>query len=636
MLWHYHNAKREPVGLIVRWDKPAGEKKILPVSRHKDGWRIAGMHEPRPLYRFPDLNGADRVYVVEGEKAADAAARIGLTATTSVHGAKSPHKTDWQPLAGKEVVILPDNDEAGRNYADNVATILGKLMPPARVKIVALDDLPDGGDIVDWVDAHGDAAEPDELRRQVQLLAEVAPEWKPSTQGDAPRPNEPGTKFTEQPHSGSRSSNDDDFLSVNNPWPEPPDEVALYGLTGEFVRLVEQHSEADPVALLAQFLVAYGNVIGRNAYFRAEADRHYLNLFACLVGQTSKGRKGVSWGQVCNLFHTLDSDWADNRIMSGLSSGEGLVWQVRDPIERQEPLKEKGRVTGYQQIEVDPGEADKRLLVVEPEFARTLRVLGRDGNTLSALIRQAWDTGNLRTLTKNSPAKATGAHTSILGHGTRNELLRYLTENEAGNGFGNRFLWFCVRRSKCLPEGGRIHQVNFVPFLSRLREAVDFARIGGELERDDEARAIWAAVYPQLSEGKPGLLGAMTARGEAQVMRLACAYALLDCSNMVRAEHLQAALALWEYSERSARYIFGHALGDPDADTLLRALRASPGGLTRTDIRNLFDRHKKGHEIGRALRVLLENGLARFETEETAGRPAECWFPMNGMATKAT
>lgn len=108
-------------------------------------------------------------------------------------------------------------------------------------------------------------------------------------------------------------------------------------------------------------------------------------------------------------------------------------------------------------------------------------------------------------------------------------------------------------------------------------------------------------------------------------MRLACLYALLDHSPVIRAEHLMAALALWSFCEASAAWIFGDALGDPVADELARALRQSPDGLTKTEIASLFGRHRRGPEIGRALGLLLEQGLATFTKEATDGRPVERW-----------
>jgi len=421
-------------------------------------------------------------------------------------------------------------------------------------------------------------------------------------------------------------------------WPDPPAEDAYHGLAGEWVRMIEPHTEADPIALLVQFLVAAGNMIGRGPYYLAEADEHHLNLFAVLVGQTAKGRKGTSVGHVLRVMRAVDETWAAQRVQAGLSSGEGLIWAVRDPIERREPIRENKRIVGYEPVVVDEGVSDKRLLILETEFASVLRVLGRDGNTLSAIVRQAWGGGDLRVMTKNSPATATGAHISIIGHITADELRRYLDSTEAGNGFGNRILWVCVRRSKYLPLGGQAHTLDFAPLVRRLREAVEYARSVGRITLDDAATAIWCAVYPDLSEGKPGLLGAVTSRAEAQTARLATLYAVLDASPVIRAEHLRAALALWTYCEASARYIFGDAVGDPVADEILRALRAAPGGLTRTEIRDLFGRNRSGREIGRALARLAEHGLARFEREqgEDGGRPVERWFATRATTTKTT
>jgi len=409
-------------------------------------------------------------------------------------------------------------------------------------------------------------------------------------------------------------------------WPDPPAPEAFYGLAGDLVRTLGPHTEADPAALLSSFFVAFGNVIGRSAHFVAEADLHYMNLFLVQVGISSKGRKGVSFGHIKQILGELDNDWKSFHIQSGLSSGEGILWAVRDPIEKQEPIRESGQITGYQSVVTDPGVIDKRLLLMEGEFASVLRVLGREGNTLSAMVRTAWDTGDLTSLTKNSPARATGAHISIIGHITRSELLRYLDSTEAGSGFGNRFLWAWVRRSKCLPEGGRPDESKLRSITDRLRECITVARATGRMERDQEARALWHEVYPELSEGKPGLLGAMIARAEAQVMRLACLYALLDRSGVVRIEHLKAALALWSYCEGSARYIFGDSMGDPIADEIIRMLRQTAEGLTRWDISNHFGRNKPASAIARALGALVELGLVRSEGESTGGRPSERWF----------
>lgn len=409
--------------------------------------------------------------------------------------------------------------------------------------------------------------------------------------------------------------------------PAPLAEAALHGVAGEFVRLVEPHTEADPAALLVQFLTAMGSLIGAGPYFLAERDHHPARLFAVLVGESSKGRKGSSWSHVREFAQRIDPEWL-KRVPSGLSSGEGLIWAVRDPVIRREAIRERGRVTGYESVQADGGISDKRLLVYESEFASALRVIERDGNTLSAQVRLAWDTGTLRVLTKESPAQATGAHISILGHITADELRRYLGRPEAGNGFANRFLWVFVERSKVLPEGGSLEPGALAPLIERTRQAIEAARALGEQQivRDEEARALWYEVYPALSAGQPGLLGAVVSRGEAQVMRLALLYALRDGSLTIQRAHLEAALAVCRYAEASARFIFGDALGDPVADAILAALRNAPDGLARTEISKLFSNHRDSAQVSRALRTLHERGLAISVQAQTAGRPAERWI----------
>jgi hypothetical protein len=325
----------------------------------------------------------------------------------------------------------------------------------------------------------------------------------------------------------------------------------------------------------------------------------------------------------------VDPDWASQCIHGGLSSGEGLIWHVRDAIFKEEPIREKKEIIGYQAVRVDPGIEDKRLLILESEWALVLKILQRDGNTLSAIIRQAWDNGDLRVLTKNNPVTATGAHISIVGHITQDELRRYLNETETANGFANRFLWICVRRSKCLPEGGQLQEYHLEPLVHRLKAAIQFGRLTGRIGLDERAREMWHEIYPDLSEGDPGLLGAVTSRADPLVLRLSCLYALLDESDRICVEHLKAGIEVWRYGFDSARYIFGSAVGDQVADRILKALQKRPEGMTRTDINALFSNNSRGSDIERALECLVSAGLARKAEEVTGGRPATRWFANN-------
>ncbi len=407
-------------------------------------------------------------------------------------------------------------------------------------------------------------------------------------------------------------------------WPTLARE-ALYGLPGRIVETIDPYTEADPVATLVHTLVGVGNLIGPVAHACVQHDRHPGRLNALLVGRTGKGRKGTSWSTLRHLLGQLDDEWARFRVKTGLSSGEGLIYNVRDARSEKQPIREKGRVVGYEDVRLDEGEEDKRLLIIEPEFAVTLRVIARENNTLSGILRQAWDSGDLATLTKNSPLRATSAHISIIGHITVEEIRRYLTETERANGFANRFLFCLVRRSKCLPESEPVPDGKLAPLVKELREVVAFAAaLEGEIARDEAARAVWAEVYPALSEETPGLVGAILNRAEAQVLRLSVLYAVLDRSRVIKPDHLKAALALWDYAEASARRIFAERLGAPVADLILEHLRTQ-GPMTETVISALFGRHKPAAEIQAALNYLENLRKARSHEVQTEGRSATVW-----------
>ena len=257
----------------------------------------------------------------------------------------------------------------------------------------------------------------------------------------------------------------------------------------------------------------------------------------------------------------------------------------------------------------------------------------REGNTLSSTLRDAWDKDFLGSLSKNSPARATDPHISIIGNITREELLRGMLSNEADNGLANRFLWACSRWSKSLPEGGQMWTVDFATIRSAFQRVCYHAQNCEALARDADAGDLWGrnckpdlGLYRELTKDQFGLFGAIVARAAAQVLRLSLTYAILDCAPEIRQEHLIGAMEVWRYCQDSAKYIFGDAQGDPTADEILRALRSGPAGMTRTEVSAIFDRNKPSAEIGRALSVLANAGLARSAREKTTGRSIERWF----------
>jgi hypothetical protein len=439
-----------------------------------------------------------------------------------------------------------------------------------------------------------------------------------------------GERTNQKGSAGKTSSPVEEGFAVDRPqWPLPLKEAAYYGLAGEIVRAIEPDTESDPAALLLQTLLAFGSVIGHHSFWMVEATLHYLNLFVVLAGKTSKARKGTALNRVLQLFSEVDLDWYAKRKISGLSTGEGLIHKVRDPT------------YNAKDEETDPGEPDKRLLVVEPEFARVLKVSEREAATLPSILRAAWDSDPpLETVIKNSPDRATGAHISLIGHITESELRSTLSTNHRLNGFANRFLWCCVQRSKLLPRGGEpMETATKLDLLTRLKSVVEFARRPRQLQMSDRAWELWEKVYPKLSEGARGMLGAVTDRGEAQVRRLASIYALLDERTLVQEQHLRAALEVWRYAFESARFLFGEAILDRKADKIRRALeKAGTAGMSRNRIRKeVFQQNLTSDEVAFRLQALLDAGEVRTRLVIASdGKKIEMWYSVKADSGVST
>jgi hypothetical protein len=392
------------------------------------------------------------------------------------------------------------------------------------------------------------------------------------------------------------------------------DPAALYGLPGRVVAVVDPRTEADPAAVLVSFLAAFGSAVGSRPHVNVGADRHRANIFAAIVGRTSSGRKGASWSPVRELMRRACPDWPA-RIVSGLGSGEGLIAAVRD-------------ATGD-----DPGEPDKRALVFASELAGTLAVMARQGATLSAVIRDAWETGDLRQTVKNSPLRATGAHVAILAHVTPDELRRTLPAVESTNGFAGRFLWLQARRSKLLAHPPTFDGPDIDALVADIARTVGWAAERDVLADDRAAWDLWERVYPELTRERPGLAGAILSRAPAHVRRLALVYALADRSTLIGPAHLRAALALWEYAEQSVRDIFGTLTGDPVADRIEATL--ADRDYTRNELRELFDRNVPAARLEAALSLLADDGRVTVRREATAGRPRDVWTLVRANAVNA-
>jgi len=164
--WFYHDRDGNEILCVIRFENSEGKKTYRQLTKVGIDWRWGGIDSRCPLYNLPTIivNSDEPIIVCEGEKAVDAAVSLGyVNATTSCQGAQSPGKTDWTPLAGRIVYILPDNDKPGKEYAARVVRILTALNPPAQVKIVTIPNLSDGGDVYDFVQMGGTREQLDKI-----------------------------------------------------------------------------------------------------------------------------------------------------------------------------------------------------------------------------------------------------------------------------------------------------------------------------------------------------------------------------------------------------------------------------------------------------------------------------------------
>jgi len=411
------------------------------------------------------------------------------------------------------------------------------------------------------------------------------------------------------------------------PLPPPPQmpplpELALsHGVVGEFMQRVATETEAHPVALAGTLLTAMGSVIGRGPHMIVGRTPHYVNIFLAVIGNTGAGRKGTGGDIVADCLRMVDENWARRCQSPNLVSGEGVIDAMRDRVEKLTPVK-KGEPGACEAVVIDPGVEDKRLLITCSELVGAFKAGNRENSTLSQTLREAWDGKTLRTMAKNAARSATDPHLSIVGHATRQELLRVVRDSDIFGGTYNRFLFILSRRERLLPHGGDLDDLGMLP--QRLGHVVDFARTVGRMYRSPAANRLWESVYAELTTpAGPELVAAVLSRGEAQTLRLSMLMALAAGHGVIEEDDLLAALDFWRYSAASARAIFGSSERGLAA-RLLDLIAAEPG-ISRSRLHKRAGWRLSSSEFLSALASLRDQGLAICTPIRTAGRVAEVW-----------
>lgn len=396
---------------------------------------------------------------------------------------------------------------------------------------------------------------------------------------------------------------EEEILTQEPTLPEGPAPDAYHGLLSRLSDLISGFVESDQASVFVQLLATFGAAAGIKPYMMVGATRHAPAIYVGMVGRTSRGRKGTSWDPIEVLFRGAASDFGD-RIFSGVGSGERLVWLVRDDVEVFE----------------------RRLLLREPELARLLTVINREGSTMSAYLREAYDGKPLRNEVKNNPSCATTHHIGLIGHCTQQELRGQLSEQQIRNGLANRIAWFLARRDKRLANPPIFEGEDVDDAIRELRAKIQEATAIRRVSRSDAAQRVWEDWYSALPDEETGPIGAITDRAETQVNRFSLIFALTDGSSVIEAEHLFAAIAVWDYSRRCVEYIWGGTTGDIMADRVVRELQHGP--MLQGDVhRDVFYGRASGETIERVARLLeSQQKLVRVSVKNgRPGRPAVLW-----------
>lgn len=396
------------------------------------------------------------------------------------------------------------------------------------------------------------------------------------------------------------------FSSSFVPVPEP---LMYHGLLGEITATVAPHTEADPVGVYASLLAGAGVAIGPTPYVQVGNTRHPLLIWPLLFGRTGSGRKGEATNTAEPFIRTAEPAAAEF-IVGGLSSGEGLIERIRDPSGK------------------DEGVTDKRLLVVEAEFGSVMIRSRREGSTLAAVQRQAWDGRALRVLNRKA-LQASASHVAVIGHVTPQEFRLRLAETEMAAGTYNRYLPLFVERSKLLAIPAGTDERTISELSGRLATAIAAGRRVMQIRLDGDAGALWAGeLYPEFgaSDDEDQVWTESTRRAAPYCLRIAGLLAVLDGQPLIGKDHLAAAGALVRYSVASAKYVLDRQARDPRLDRIRRAVTMAGGtGMTRTEISALFSRNLRKDLLGELLEQLVQDGSYERTKETTGGRPAETY-----------
>lgn len=378
-------------------------------------------------------------------------------------------------------------------------------------------------------------------------------------------------------------------------------EEAYYGILGQIIKFLSGKTEADDASLLLHAITVFGAMNMGTTTFKALGQGFKTNLYTAVVGPTYSGRKGTAWSLIESIFKKANPEWFKVHTMSGLNTGAGLLNTLK-------ALNEFN------------------CLIIEEEYHRLATASGIKENPLSSILRCAYDGRSLQNMTKEDPIRIPYSNISLIVHSTPFELKLLLRPVDLANGLANRFIWIYSERQCLIPHLQNSYITLPNELEQKLKGAVEYGHSCNSISIDGDAEAYWIELYTSGKLQPPdGKLGELFARAANHILRVSLIYAIGDKDSYIRAQHIQAAYALWEYSYESSIYIFNQSLTS-DAIKVMESLKIHQK-LKRSSITHeVFKRNHRREEIDNIEKELLSKNLIEISIDKNeTGRPTTWW-----------
>jgi 5S rRNA maturation endonuclease (ribonuclease M5) len=510
-----------------------------PDNRDRWIWKLDDVK--RVLYHLPKVLKALEIIIVEGEKDVDNVCELGFTATTSPMGAKKwiPEYSEY--LRGKDVVLIPDNDDEGREHMRQVAASLHGIA--GTIKWLDLPDLPVKGDISDWI---ATVSTKEEATERLTLMIDGASFYEPLSVCEV-----------EEPYPQEHNAEPQIEQSRIPPFPD-----ILSGAAGEFATVYGEALEPPKQFFFMSYLTCLGNALSGRLIVKSELSVE-PRLYTLILGESADDRKSTAISKTVDFFCDAITEFP---VCHGLGSAEGLTTALN---------KQSGE--------------DKSVLLVFDEFKTFVSKSRIDGSILLPCLTSLFEATQFESHTKTHSINFNKTHLSLLAASTIDTYERISDTSFTAIGFPNRLFLVAGtgRRKHAFPE--RIDSTDRQQLKRRLGEILSHVGSTLELDIEDEARRLyteWYMALPQSIHAK---------RLDTYAMRLMMLLAVNDQKTIIDTETVHKVMALcdWQYEIR-------HILDPVDADSVVakteqkirRCLEASP--KNDRDLKRYVHAHRIG------------------------------------------